>query len=101
VASGEVADIFISYSSLHRDLTLGSTTIQVTMTAADPGDPVKGRYVTVALPHRRHGDPQAARPSVRWRRTTSNRTLPSMTSIHNLQPMQSPEIVTCDDAGGW
>jgi hypothetical protein len=28
--------------------------------------------------------------------------LPSMTSIHNLQPMQSPEIVTYDDeAGGW
>jgi len=26
------------------------TTVQITMTAADPGDPSKGRYVTVALP---------------------------------------------------
>jgi hypothetical protein len=32
------------------DVTIGATTIQITMTAADPGDPVKGRYVTVALP---------------------------------------------------
>jgi hypothetical protein len=32
------------------DVTIGATTIQITMTAADPGDPVKGPYVTVALP---------------------------------------------------
>jgi hypothetical protein len=32
------------------DVSIGATTIQITMTAGDPGDPVKGRYVTVALP---------------------------------------------------
>jgi hypothetical protein len=32
------------------DVSMSSSTVQITMTAADPGDPVKGRYVTVALP---------------------------------------------------
>jgi hypothetical protein len=32
------------------DVSIGATTIQIIMTAADPGDPVQGRYVTVALP---------------------------------------------------
>jgi hypothetical protein len=29
---------------------MSMATVQITMTAADPGDPAKGRYVTVALP---------------------------------------------------
>jgi hypothetical protein len=32
------------------DVSMSAATVQITMTAADPGDPVKGRYVTVALP---------------------------------------------------
>jgi hypothetical protein len=32
------------------DVSIGTTTMQITMTAADPGAPVKRRYVTVALP---------------------------------------------------
>ena len=32
------------------DVSMSSRTVQITMTAADPGDPAKGRYVTVALP---------------------------------------------------
>jgi hypothetical protein len=32
------------------DVSMSATTVQITMTATDPGDPVKGRYVTVALP---------------------------------------------------
>ncbi len=32
------------------DVSMSATTVQITMTAADPGDPVKGRYITVALP---------------------------------------------------
>jgi hypothetical protein len=44
---------------------MSPTTVQITMTAADPGDPARGRYVTVALPRDaragsgdrgRHGD---------------------------------------------
>ena len=33
------------------DVSMSATTIQITMTAADPGDPAKARYVTVAVPH--------------------------------------------------
>ena len=32
------------------DVAMNPTTVQITMTAADPGDPSKARYVTVALP---------------------------------------------------
>jgi hypothetical protein len=32
------------------DVSMSTATVQITMTAADPGDPAKGRYVTVALP---------------------------------------------------
>jgi hypothetical protein len=32
------------------DVAMSSTVIQITMTAADPGDPDKARYLTVALP---------------------------------------------------
>jgi hypothetical protein len=32
------------------DVAMSPTTVQVTMTAADPGDPARGRFVTVALP---------------------------------------------------
>ena len=32
------------------DVSMSATTVQITMTAADPGDPGKGRFVTVALP---------------------------------------------------
>ena len=29
---------------------MSSATVQITMTAADPGDAAKGRFITVALP---------------------------------------------------
>ena len=29
---------------------MSAATVQITMTAADPGDPAKGRFITVALP---------------------------------------------------
>ncbi len=29
---------------------MSAATVQITMTAADPGDPAKGRFVTVAIP---------------------------------------------------
>jgi len=32
------------------DVSMSTATVQITMTAADPGDPAKGRYVTIALP---------------------------------------------------
>jgi hypothetical protein len=32
------------------DVSMSPTIVQITMTAADPGDPAKGRYMTVALP---------------------------------------------------
>ncbi len=32
------------------NVSMSAATVQITMTAADPGDPAKGRYVTVALP---------------------------------------------------
>ena len=32
------------------DVAMSDATVQITMTAADPGDPAKGRFVTVAIP---------------------------------------------------
>jgi hypothetical protein len=31
-------------------VSMSAAMVQITMTAADPGDPVKARYVTVGLP---------------------------------------------------
>ncbi len=32
------------------DVAMSAATVQITMTAGDPGDPAKGRFVTVAIP---------------------------------------------------
>lgn len=32
------------------DVAMSATTVQITMTAADTGDPGRSRYVTIALP---------------------------------------------------
>ena len=32
------------------DVAMSAATVQITITAADPGDPAKGRFVTVAIP---------------------------------------------------
>jgi hypothetical protein len=32
------------------DVAMSAATVQITMTAADSGDPAKGRFVTVAIP---------------------------------------------------
>ena len=32
------------------NVAMSDATVQITMTAADPGDPAKGRFVTVAIP---------------------------------------------------
>jgi hypothetical protein len=49
-ANGRRHEVDFNEDPVSIDVTIGATTIQITMTAADPGDPVKGRYVTVALP---------------------------------------------------
>jgi hypothetical protein len=49
-ANGRRHEVDFNEDPVIVDVTIGATTIQITMTAADPGDPVKGRYVTVALP---------------------------------------------------
>ena len=32
------------------DVAMSDATVQITMTAADPGDPANGRFITVAIP---------------------------------------------------
>lgn len=49
-ANGRRHEVDFNDDPVIVDVSIGVTTFQITMTAADPGDPVKGRYVTVALP---------------------------------------------------
>ncbi len=42
---------------------MSETTIQITMTAAEDGDPKKKRFVTVAVPHEALGTAMAAASS--------------------------------------
>jgi|HubBroStandDraft_6_1064221.scaffolds.fasta_scaffold824180_2 hypothetical protein len=49
-ANGRRHEVDFNEDPVIVDVSIGAKTIQITMTAADPGDPVKGRYVTIALP---------------------------------------------------
>ena len=49
-ANGRRHEVDFEDDPVFVDVSMSTTTVQITMTAADPGDPVRGRYVTVALP---------------------------------------------------
>jgi hypothetical protein len=49
-ANGRRHEVDFNDDPVIVDVSIGATTVQITMTAADPGDPVKGRYVTVTMP---------------------------------------------------
>jgi hypothetical protein len=49
-ASGRRHEVDFEDDPVIVNVSMSPTTVQITMTAADPGDPAKGRYVTVALP---------------------------------------------------
>ena len=49
-ANGRRHEVDFGDDPVTIDIAMSSTTVQVTMTAADPGDPARSRYVTVALP---------------------------------------------------
>jgi hypothetical protein len=49
-ANGRRHEVDFGDDPVTIDVAMSSTTVQVTMTAADPGDPARGRFATVALP---------------------------------------------------
>ncbi len=49
-ANGRRHEVDFGDDAVTIDVAMSSTTVQVTMTAADPGDPARCRFVTVALP---------------------------------------------------
>jgi hypothetical protein len=49
-ANGRRHEVDFNDDPVIVDVSMSAATVQITMTAADPGDPAKGRYVTVALP---------------------------------------------------
>jgi hypothetical protein len=49
-ANGRRHEVDFGDDPITIDVAMSPTTVQVTMTAADPGDPTRGRFVTVAVP---------------------------------------------------
>ena len=49
-ANGRRHEVDFQDDPVSVDVSVGAVTVQITMTAADPGDPAKARYVTIALP---------------------------------------------------
>src|SRR3954452_22101228 len=49
-ASGRRHEVDFGDDPVTIDVAMSPTTVQVTMAAADPGDPARSRFVTVALP---------------------------------------------------
>jgi hypothetical protein len=49
-ANGRRHEVDFGDDPVTIDVAMSATTVQITMTAADPGDPAKGRFVTVAIP---------------------------------------------------
>ena len=49
-ANGRRHEVDFGDDAVTIDVAMSATTVQVTMTAADPGDPTRCRFVTVALP---------------------------------------------------
>ena len=49
-ANGRRHDVDFRHDPVTIDVAMSAATVQITMAAADPGDPAKGRFVTVAVP---------------------------------------------------
>ena len=49
-ANGRRHEVEFGDDPVTIDVAMSATTVQITMTAADPGDPAKGGFVTVAIP---------------------------------------------------
>ncbi|GAC1485044.1 MAG: hypothetical protein PVSMB9_10920 [Candidatus Dormibacteria bacterium] len=49
-ANGRRHEVDFGNDPVTIDVAMSPATVQVTMTAADPGDPARGRCVTVTLP---------------------------------------------------
>ena len=49
-ANGRQHEVDFGDDPVTVDVAMSAATVQITMTAADPGDPAKGRFVTVAIP---------------------------------------------------
>ncbi len=49
-ANGRRHEVDFGDDPVTVDVAMSATTVQITTTAADPGDPAKGRFVTVAIP---------------------------------------------------
>jgi hypothetical protein len=49
-ANGRRHEVDFGDDPVTIDVAMSAATVQITMTAADPGDPAKGRFVTVAIP---------------------------------------------------
>jgi len=49
-ANGRRHEVDFKDDPVFVDVSMSAATVQITMTAADPGDPAKGRFITVALP---------------------------------------------------
>jgi hypothetical protein len=49
-ANGRRHEVDFGDDAVTLDVAMSAATVQITMTAADPGDPAKGRFVTVAIP---------------------------------------------------
>jgi len=47
-ANGRRHEVEFNDDPVIVDVSIGATTVQITMTAADPGDPVKGRCCDAA-----------------------------------------------------
>jgi len=49
-ANGRRHEVDFKDDPVFVDVSMSAATVQITMTAADPGDPANGRFITVALP---------------------------------------------------
>jgi hypothetical protein len=49
-ANGRRHEVDFNEDPVIVKVSMSTATVQITMMAADPGDPIKGRYVTVGLP---------------------------------------------------
>jgi hypothetical protein len=49
-ANGRRHEVDFGDDPVTIDVAMSSATVQVTMTAADPGDAARGRFVTIAVP---------------------------------------------------
>ncbi len=70
-ANGRRHEVDFGDDPVTVDVAMSATTVQITMTAADPGDPAKGRFVTVAIPR----DALAAAMAAAAARPTADREL--------------------------